>query len=250
MAKLGEQVSPGAWIYALGNGLRAEYVDTKDGILYSKAGYETVLSVKAKILSEEAILKDKRVSTKKAMLSQKAIDDEIVMKISASTQPTITPAVDQAQFNKEKNGQKGGMTGDREWAMRTIMRTTDDIYVGHLATTASLDALQFMRHHGHIPTPKEKVNHLIQLSYGVIFTKHTVTRPIGVSTTPISQADHLNRNGVTIIKSMATRLRNVEKERANLLKVAKVERVNQRALIVRGRATISRPTMTRPRPYW
>ena len=30
MAKLGEQVSPGAWIYALGNGLRAEYTDTKD----------------------------------------------------------------------------------------------------------------------------------------------------------------------------------------------------------------------------
>jgi hypothetical protein len=47
MAKLGEQVSPGAWIYALGNGLRPEYTDTKDGILYSKDGYATVLSVKS-----------------------------------------------------------------------------------------------------------------------------------------------------------------------------------------------------------
>ncbi len=42
MAKLGEQVSPGAWIYALGHGLRSEYKDTKDGILYNKKGYETV----------------------------------------------------------------------------------------------------------------------------------------------------------------------------------------------------------------
>jgi hypothetical protein len=30
IAKLGEQVSPGAWIYALGHGLRSEYKDTKD----------------------------------------------------------------------------------------------------------------------------------------------------------------------------------------------------------------------------
>jgi hypothetical protein len=33
MAKLGERVSPGAWIYALGNGLRNEYKESKDGIL-------------------------------------------------------------------------------------------------------------------------------------------------------------------------------------------------------------------------
>jgi hypothetical protein len=78
MAKLGEQVSPGAWIYALGHGLRSEYKDTKDGILYNKKGYETVLSVKTKILSEEAILKDKREDIKKEQLSQKLADDEIV----------------------------------------------------------------------------------------------------------------------------------------------------------------------------
>ncbi len=29
MAKLGEHVSPGAWIYALGHGLRPEFKDTK-----------------------------------------------------------------------------------------------------------------------------------------------------------------------------------------------------------------------------
>jgi len=123
MAKLGEQVSPGAWIYALGNGLRAEYTDTKDGILYSKDGYENVLSVKSKILSEEAILKDKRASTKRAIISQKAVDDEIAMKVLASKPTTIKPAVDQAQIQKGKGGKKGGMKGQRDWAAQTSNST-------------------------------------------------------------------------------------------------------------------------------
>jgi len=59
MAKLGERVSTGAWIYALGNGLRAEYKESKDGILYGKDGYSTVISVKTKLLSEEAVLTSK-----------------------------------------------------------------------------------------------------------------------------------------------------------------------------------------------
>ncbi len=116
MAKLGEQVSPGAWIYALSNGLRLEYTDTKDGILYSKDGYATVLSVKSKILSEEAILKDKRATTKKALLSQKTTDDEIAMILAASTPAIIKPAVDQAHFHKGKHGKPGGTTGQRQWA--------------------------------------------------------------------------------------------------------------------------------------
>jgi hypothetical protein len=43
MAKLGESVSSGAWIYALGNGLRNEFKESKDGILYNK---DTIWSVK------------------------------------------------------------------------------------------------------------------------------------------------------------------------------------------------------------
>jgi hypothetical protein len=46
LAKLGERVSTGAWIHALGNGLRDEYKECKDGILYNKTGYDNVLSVK------------------------------------------------------------------------------------------------------------------------------------------------------------------------------------------------------------
>jgi hypothetical protein len=118
MAKLGERVSPGAWIHALGNGLRAEYTNTKDGILYSKAEYDTVLSVKSKMASEEEILKDKRASAKRALISQKTTEDEIAMKVAAL--PTkIKPALDQAQIQKGKGGKKGGMKGQREWIVQT-----------------------------------------------------------------------------------------------------------------------------------
>ncbi len=112
MAKLGEQVSPGAWIYALGNGLRSEYKDTKDGILYNKQGYETVLSVKTKILSEEAILKDKRAATKPALTSTKEMHDEIAMKIEAQTPSKAKTPTDQVQFNKGKKARKAAQKGN------------------------------------------------------------------------------------------------------------------------------------------
>ncbi len=51
MAKLGEPISSGAWIYALGNGLRKEFKESKEGILYNKDGYKTVMEVKTKLLS-------------------------------------------------------------------------------------------------------------------------------------------------------------------------------------------------------
>ncbi len=114
MAKLGEQVSSGAWVYALGNGLRSEYKDTKDGILYSKDGYGTVFSVKTKILSEEAILNDKRAD-KNDQLSKQATIDEIEMKVTASSPPVTTSSVDHAQINKGKSGKKGGPRGQGNW---------------------------------------------------------------------------------------------------------------------------------------
>jgi hypothetical protein len=115
MAKLGEQVSPGAWIYALGHGLRSEYKDTKDGILYNKKGYETVLSVKTKILSEEAILKDKRADLKKEQQTQQVLNDEIAMKLAASKPAVNNPTTDSAHFTKGKGGKKGNPKGQRQW---------------------------------------------------------------------------------------------------------------------------------------
>ncbi len=90
MAKLGERVSSGAWIYALGNGLRKEFKDSKDGILYNKDGYTTVIEVKTKLLSEEAVLisqtkKEKATTT----ISDRADDDETAL-ASLKITPTKT----------------------------------------------------------------------------------------------------------------------------------------------------------------
>ena len=49
MAKLGERISTGAWIYALGNGLRPEFTECKKGILHSQDGFGTVLKVKTRL---------------------------------------------------------------------------------------------------------------------------------------------------------------------------------------------------------
>jgi hypothetical protein len=76
MAKLGEQISTGAWIYALGNGLRDEFKVSKKGILYNEDGYGTVMSVKLKLIGEEAILSSE---SKKDNLVPKGVDDEIAL---------------------------------------------------------------------------------------------------------------------------------------------------------------------------
>ena len=75
LAKLGEKVSTGAWIHALGNGLRSEFKECKDGVLYSKPGYDNALSVKTKLISEEAVLhKDQHKHRNDK-------DDEIALKL-------------------------------------------------------------------------------------------------------------------------------------------------------------------------
>jgi hypothetical protein len=127
MAKLGERVSTGAWIYALGNGLRAEFKESKDGILYSKDGFNTVMSVKTKLLNEEAVLtsKSKQKDSKKVTFisssGETEKDDEIVLvsalKITGKkkekkelTAPTPDDPKDNALFVKGKGG-KGGKKG-------------------------------------------------------------------------------------------------------------------------------------------
>ena len=80
LAKLGEKISTGAWIYALGNGLKHEFKDCKDGILYNRPGYDTILSVKTKLLSEEAVLtsKNKKASSEHTR-AVKEKEDEIAL---------------------------------------------------------------------------------------------------------------------------------------------------------------------------
>jgi hypothetical protein len=119
MAKLGERVSSGAWIYALGNGLiRPEFKESKDGILYSKDGYGTVMSVKTKLLSEEAVLNSKSKKDNIANTSKDTEkDDEIALaslKLTDKSKksPIKTPddSKDQSLFIKGKGG-KGSPKG-------------------------------------------------------------------------------------------------------------------------------------------
>jgi hypothetical protein len=122
LAKLGEKVSTGAWIYALGNGLRHEYKECKDGILYNKPGFDSVLSVKTKLLSEEAILTSKKKKESDTTRAAKAVEDEIALKIretKLSTEKTLKDPADKALMFKGK-GNKGGPNGKgtgkgRQW---------------------------------------------------------------------------------------------------------------------------------------
>ena len=81
LAKLGERVSARAWIHALGNGLRPEFKECKDGILYTKSGFDSVMSVKTKLQSEEAVLTSKNRQAKELIKATKAKDDEIALKL-------------------------------------------------------------------------------------------------------------------------------------------------------------------------
>jgi hypothetical protein len=129
MAKLGERVSTGAWIYALGNGLRPEFKECKDGILYNKDGFNNVMSVKTKLLSEEAVLisKSKRDNPASTAIGKEA-DDEIALaslKLKDKKQNDPTPKTsndpkDTALFTKGKGGKgypkgKGTSKGNQRW---------------------------------------------------------------------------------------------------------------------------------------
>ena len=116
LAKLGERVSTGAWIYALGNGLRAEYKESKDGILYNKPGFDSVISVKTILLSEEAVLTSKNKKANDTIKATKEKDDEIALKLKElkiSTDKKLKEPkepTDKSLYIKGKGG-KGDMKG-------------------------------------------------------------------------------------------------------------------------------------------
>jgi hypothetical protein len=122
MSKLGEKVSTGAWIYALGNGLRDEYKECKKGILYNEPGFDTILSVKTKLRSEEAILTSQKRKENDLVRSTKMIEDEIALKLRERKQPaekSTKDPEDKALMFKGK-GNKGGAKGKgqgkgRQW---------------------------------------------------------------------------------------------------------------------------------------
>ncbi len=56
LTKLHEPVSANTWIYALINGLRNEYTETRNGVLFARPGFDTVIAVKTSITNEEMVL--------------------------------------------------------------------------------------------------------------------------------------------------------------------------------------------------
>ena len=56
LTKLHEPVSANTWIYALINGLRPEYSETRNGVLFARPGFDTVIAVKTSITNEEMVL--------------------------------------------------------------------------------------------------------------------------------------------------------------------------------------------------
>ncbi len=103
MAKLGEKVSTGAWIYALGNDLRAEFKESKDGILYNKDGFNTVMFVKTKLLSEEAVLTSKSKKEATVLTSKRQEqDDEIALSSLTIKQKKKDPPPNTFDDSKEK----------------------------------------------------------------------------------------------------------------------------------------------------
>ena len=55
LALLNERVSINSRLFTMANGLRKEFAECKNGILFNKIGYQTILEVKAAILKEETI---------------------------------------------------------------------------------------------------------------------------------------------------------------------------------------------------
>ncbi len=109
-------------MHALGNGLREEYKDSKDGILYSKPGFETVLKVKM-LISEEAVLASKNKKAQVKKLATKAIDDEIALKLKDLKTSADTPPKEPNEpkdkllmlKGKGEKGRKGKGKGKRPW---------------------------------------------------------------------------------------------------------------------------------------
>jgi hypothetical protein len=56
LTKLKEPVSENTWIYALINGLRSEFEETRKDVLYARPGYDSVGAIKESIINEEAVL--------------------------------------------------------------------------------------------------------------------------------------------------------------------------------------------------
>jgi hypothetical protein len=108
-----------------------EYKESKDGILYNKPGFDNVLSVKTKLLSEEAVLTSKNKKATDHIKATKEKDDEIAMKLQELKISTDKKNKESKESNKDSNdkslmlkgkggkgqpkGKGGGTKGRNTW---------------------------------------------------------------------------------------------------------------------------------------
>jgi hypothetical protein len=120
--------------------LRPEYKECKDGILYNKPGFDNVLSVKTKLLSEEAIITSKKKKDSELTRATKAIEDEIALKLretKLSTEKSTKEPADKALMFKGK-GSKGDTNGKGQGKGRQWKEPEWTPQWGQPAQTASL----------------------------------------------------------------------------------------------------------------
>jgi hypothetical protein len=55
LAKLGEPVSANTWIFTLVNGLKPTFEEIRKGVMFGRAGFDTVIAVKDSIINEEIV---------------------------------------------------------------------------------------------------------------------------------------------------------------------------------------------------
>ena len=72
LTKLGEPISQNTWIFTLVNGLRPEYDETRTGVNFARAGFQSVVEVKKSILNEENVIKTQKGLTKTKTDTDKA----------------------------------------------------------------------------------------------------------------------------------------------------------------------------------
>ena len=123
LAKLGEKVTTSAWIYAMGNGLLPEFKESRNGILYNKQGFSTVLQVKTHILSEEAILNS---NNKRHETNTKENETEIDLKHSEhddkkskQEEVSLSSTNKGGKKGKGKSKNRNSSKGNRNWNQET-----------------------------------------------------------------------------------------------------------------------------------
>ena len=63
---IAEPVSDNTWIYALTNGLRTEFEETRKGVLFGRTRFDTVLAIKESIINEEIVLGNSKDKAKES----------------------------------------------------------------------------------------------------------------------------------------------------------------------------------------